>query len=119
MQEKENHVCPCYLTYQKEGFIKPYSLSSDRVNVSRVSETFWHEPALCQNCGHIWNTVPPSENSLKLYYSNQLPFIYESYSIPKRLKLISSLAKNFSQKTILDYGSNAYLTFHSELEKTG
>ena len=119
MQKKENNACPCCLAYQKDKLMELYSLSSDRVNVSRVSETFWHEPALCQNCGHIWNTVPPAENFLKLYYSNQLPFIFESYSIPKRLKLISSLAKNFSQKTILDYGSNAYLTFHSELEKTG
>jgi hypothetical protein len=116
MQKKN---CPCCLAYQKNSLINPYALSSDRINVTRVSETFWHEPALCQNCGHIWNTIPPTEKFLRSYYSNQLPFSYESYSVRKRLKLIGSLAKQFSQKTILDYGANAYLSFHSELKKRG
>jgi len=112
--------CPCCNTNETNNFLETYILKSSAWHSKKLSVIdFKHTPNYCFNCGHIYNSTPPSEVEMKNFYLDQIPHLYEDYSIVKRIKIIETLFNNSEKVKFLDFGGNTKLSFHKTLEKKG
>jgi hypothetical protein len=117
---KNHHKCPCCKTIKTLKFIEKYELEqSSSTSITNKKTKFTHLPYYCDNCGHIWNTTPPTEAQLKDYYQDQLMHVAEDYDVKKRVGFINETLGPLEGIRLLDFGSNSSSFFHKTLVDNG
>ena len=105
---KNHYKCPCCKAKKTFKFIETFDLEqSSTTSITNKKTKFTHLPYYCDNCGHIWNTKPPTETQLKDYYQDQVMHVAEDYDVEKRMNWINETVGSLKGIKLLDFGSNS------------
>ena len=116
----ELSACPACASHDRQEFIERTSELSNRFTHSGCTYRFESQWIFCGKCGHIYNRNPPSDSWLAAYYADLIAHTSEDYSFDVRLdvmrRYLNDAGRSLSDATVLDFGSNSRLDFHSVLD---